>query len=145
MASAEELARDFWRALCRRDVDRAGALLAENTRLHLAGMPPASGAAALETLRVDSGSESSLQTVARYRNMVITERIGRIPGERSVRRHHILSVACVDAGRITSWQDLVYPLGAVSALRATPRAEAQNLTPAPARTVRRGRRARSAS
>jgi hypothetical protein len=75
---------------------------------------------------------------------VISERIGRVPGEPTTRRRHILSVARVDDGRISSWQDIVYPLGAVNELRPTSRTDTQGLAPAPPRTVRRGRRTRSA-
>jgi limonene-1,2-epoxide hydrolase len=112
LASAEDLANNFWSALCHHDVGRAVSLLAADAVFHPAGLPPARADEAVETFLVAAGEEltSHLETIAVYQGMVITERIGRVVGEPTGRPRSIVSLARVNDSRITSWQDFVAPL-----------------------------------
>lgn len=113
MASAEHVAHAFWSALRRHDVHRAGALLAADTQLQLAGLPPARGDVALARyLAAGADVPGSLRTVALYGDMVIAERIASLPGEVESEPHLILTVARVEGDRLTSWEDFVDPVPA---------------------------------
>jgi limonene-1,2-epoxide hydrolase len=129
LASAEALARDFWSALCHQDTTRAASLLAEGAVFQPAGMPPASGADGVARYVAATGREIgwSLDTVALYEDMVITERIGRVVGDPAGRQRVIVSLARVREGRITSWQDFC---------EATPSGEPAGVSRSGARVAR---------
>ena len=111
MASAEDLANDFWSALCQHDIERAAALLADGAVFHLAGMHPAHGREAVESYLAAVGAEidASLGPIARYEEMAIVERVGRVVGEPADRPRVIVSLTRVHDGRITGWQDFFDP------------------------------------
>jgi limonene-1,2-epoxide hydrolase len=130
LASAEALARDFWSALCQHDTTRAASFLADGALFHPAGMPPTRGVEAVARYLAATGAEIgwSLETIALYEDMVITERIGRVLGDPAGRQRVILSLVRVREGRITSWQDFCET--ASSALTSMPRSRAHTTTPA---------------
>lgn len=70
-------------------------------------MSPSRGVEAVARYLAATGDELgwSLETVALYEDMVITERIGRVMGDPAGRQRIILSLVRVRDGRITSWQD----------------------------------------
>jgi limonene-1,2-epoxide hydrolase len=99
-------------------------LMADDAVFHAAGLPPATGRAALEQYLTATRNElgSPLETVALYDGMLIGERIGHVVGEASGQRRVIVSLARVSEGRITSWQDFFDPMAAELGLAArTPR------------------------
>lgn len=126
MASAEDLANDFWSALCQHDVARAAALLADGAIFHLAGMGASSGREAVETYLAGMGDaiDEPLETIALYEEMVIVERVGRVVGEPADRQRVIVSLARVHEGRITGWQDFFDPT-TYADLGDTPRTSAR--------------------
>jgi ketosteroid isomerase-like protein len=121
LASAEDLAHDFWSALCEHDIGRAAALLADSAVFHLAGMRPASGREAVASCLASLGEVigSPLETIALYEEMAIVERVGRVAGEPADQLRVIVSLARVHDGRITGWQDFFDP-AAYADLDASP-------------------------
>jgi len=111
LASAEAVAHDFWSALCKGDRERAISLLAEDAVFHPAGLPLASGGEAIETYLAekDESITSVVETIARYDDMIILERVDPLVGDLSGRLRVILSLVRIEHGRITSWQDFVAP------------------------------------
>ena len=111
MASAENLAHDFWSALRRHDIERAAALLADGAIFQPAGMRPATGREAVESYlaAMDEEIDPTLETIALYEEMIIVERIDRVAGDPAGRPRDIVSLARVRDGRITSWQDFFDP------------------------------------
>ena len=114
VTTAEDVARSFWSAMRGRDVGRAVELMADDAVFHAAGLPPATGRAALESYLTATRSElgSPLETIALYDGMLIGERIGHVVGETPGQCRVIVSLARVSEGRITSWQDFFDPMAA---------------------------------
>jgi limonene-1,2-epoxide hydrolase len=112
--TAEDVARNFWSALRGHDVGRALSLLADDAVFHAAGLPPANGRAAVEMYLTATHDElgSPLETIALYDGMLIAERIGHVVGEGPGQLRVIVSLARVNEGLITSWQDFFDPLSA---------------------------------
>lgn len=112
MATAEDVAHDFWSALCQHERARARALLAEGAVFHPAGIAaPDSGGEAIDRYLAATGEHlgSPLETIALYEDMVIVERVGRVAGDPPERQRVIVSLARVHQERVTSWQDFFDP------------------------------------
>lgn len=111
MASAENLAHDFWSALRQHDIERAAALLADDAVFQPAGMRPATGRKAVESYlaAMDEEIDPTLETIALYEEMIIVERIDRVPGDPAGLPRDIVTLARVHDGRIVSWQDFFDP------------------------------------
>jgi limonene-1,2-epoxide hydrolase len=112
--TAEDVARNFWLALRGQDVGRALSLMADDAVFHAAGLPPATGRAAVEMYLTATYDElgSPLETIALYDGMLIAERIGHVVGEARGQLRVIVSLARVSDGLITSWQDFFDPMSA---------------------------------
>ncbi len=127
MATAEDVAHDFWSALCQHDRARALSLLADGAVFRPAGMAPARREEALDRFLAATGEHlgSPLDTIALYEDMVIVERVGRVAGDPPERQRVIVSLARVSEGRLTSWQDFFDPTAcATAADEGRPRASA---------------------
>ena len=111
MASAENLAHEFWSAVRQHDIERAAALLADDAIFQPAGMRPATGREAVEcyVAATDKAVDPALETIALYEEMIIVERTDRVPGDPAGLPRDIVSLARVHDGRIVSWQDFFDP------------------------------------
>jgi ketosteroid isomerase-like protein len=111
LATAEDVAHDFWSALCQHDRARALSLLADGAVFQPAGIAPANRDEALDRYLAATGEHlgSPLDTIALYEDMVIVERVGRVAGDPPASQRVIVSLVRMSEGRVTSWQDFFDP------------------------------------
>ena len=109
MASAENLAHEFWSAVRQHDIERAAALLADDAIFQPAGMRPATGREAVASYlaAMDEEIDPTLETIALYEEMIIVERIDRVAGDPAGRPRDIVSLARVHEGRIVELAGLL--------------------------------------